>query len=77
MGFRYHNIQQQSAAHTHPWALFAVFLTCSTKFTYWKNVAEAWQQGYRSVCFLAQYSFLHHKEVRAKRRWKSILFPGS
>ena len=36
------------------------------------NVAETWQRGYRSVHFLAGYSFLHHwtgfDKAQAKRQ---------
>ena len=42
------------------------------------NAAEAWQWGYESVCFLAQYSSLYHwagfDEARAKQWSKSIQY---
>ena len=39
---------------------------------------KGWQWGYKSVCFLAQYSFLHHQtglnKARAKWRCRSIQY---
>ena len=57
--------------HIGPYIVsFAAFLDCNMKF-----VAEAWQRGYGSVHFPAQYIFLHSwaglAEARAKRRDRS------
>ena len=59
--------------HTHlSTASFAAFFPCSTKFAYCKQRLNAVKWGYKSVCFVAHYNFLHCQASLNKARTKWV-----